>query len=79
VVTPPDAAPARPGTISIKVNPWAHVYIDGVLVGDTPLVRSYPPGSHKIRLVNEDVGKDESTTVTVETGVVAEVRRSWNE
>jgi hypothetical protein len=37
--------------ISINARPWASVYLDGELLGTTPLKdREIPPGSHSLRL-----------------------------
>ena len=53
-VTPVDAKIAL---ISVDVRPaWAEVWVDGKLVGPTPLQRAIPPGRHTIELKNEKYG-----------------------
>jgi len=47
-------APAS-GAALLRINsrPWAQVYVDGRLVGNTPqLALQLPPGEHNVRLVN---------------------------
>jgi len=73
---PPDA-PLHPGTLVVKVSPWAHIYVDGALAGDTPFARPYPPGEHTVRMVNDELSKDDTQTVTVVSGQAVEVRRAW--
>lgn len=53
------AAPAEPsaptsGTVSIAVQPWATIYVDGVQKGITPPMKklTLPLGEHEIRLEN---------------------------
>jgi hypothetical protein len=76
---PPDAAPARPGTLIVKVSPWAHIYVDGTLAGDTPFARAYPPGDHTVRMVNDELSKEETVAVTIVSGQPQEIRRTWGE
>ena len=40
----------------LKVNPWAEIYIDGKLVGKTPLQKpiQVPAGNHEVKLVNPE-------------------------
>ncbi len=49
---------SRVGTISLTVIPWAHVFIDDVPLGDTPLGRPVylSPGMHEIRLNHPEFG-----------------------
>lgn len=77
----PKAAPkaARPvtGRISISVRPFADVYIDGRLVGSTPVDSVVPAGKHTVRLVNKPRGRDETITVIVEPGKPVILEKSW--
>jgi Protein kinase domain/PEGA domain len=73
----PDAAPARPGTLSVRVTPWAYVFVDGKRLGQTPVTHGLPPGPHAVRLVNDALGQDETSTVLIESGRTATVRRHW--
>lgn len=47
------------GKAILKVNsrPWAEVYVDGQLVGKTPLQRPVYEGRHEVKLVNPDEGE----------------------
>jgi hypothetical protein len=51
---PPAEAAAEPrsGRLQIGARPWAHVLLDGVDVGSTPLALAVPAGTHRIRLVH---------------------------
>jgi serine/threonine-protein kinase len=51
VVPAPAPAEALPGTLKLRIVPWAEVSLDGRLLGTTPL-RPLPvsPGAHTIRL-----------------------------
>ena len=49
------AAPApTTGTLSIAVQPWATIYVDGVQKGITPPLKklTLPLGEHEVRLEN---------------------------
>ena len=51
-VVPPAAA--APGYITVNAEPYGEVYIDGVDVGPTPVVRyAVPAGAHTIKVVRE--------------------------
>ena len=60
--TPPTTttvAPApvqEPSYLTVVVEPWARVSIDGINIGQTPLGRiELDPGTHRITLVNDHV------------------------
>jgi hypothetical protein len=56
------------GFITVNANPYGKVYIDGVDIGDTPVVKSaVTPGKHTIRVQREGY-KPASETVTVDAG-----------
>lgn len=69
-----DAAGQRPelaktGRLELRIRPYATVYLDGRLLGDTPL----PPirvavGKHKLRLVNTSLGQDIEIQTVVKPG-----------
>ncbi len=45
--------PTEYGSLSVNTDPWSVVYVDGVKVGNTPLVRHrLTVGKHTIKLVN---------------------------
>jgi serine/threonine protein kinase len=70
---PPDATGR--GKISINVSSsWAHVYVDGKELGDTPLANvSLTAGTHTVRVQNTDLGIDATQSVTVSSGGSAQV------
>lgn len=67
-----------PGTLAFRVLPWASVYIDGVLVGTTPLdPLRVPAGSHVVRFTNDALQVEASQTVEVKPGETRMVRQEW--
>jgi hypothetical protein len=57
------------GTLSINAHPWAKVYINGVDMGNTPIIKhKIEPGKHKVKLVNDALGISETFTVKVDKG-----------
>jgi hypothetical protein len=57
------------GTLRVNSRPWAQVFVDGKLVGNTPqMAISLSPGSHKLKLVSPDLGLTKQMTVQVEKG-----------
>jgi hypothetical protein len=67
-----------PGFFSIDSRPFAHIYVDGHELGDTPLVhKSLPAGSHHVEAVRED-GKRKAFDVTVPSGAsAAAINVTW--
>jgi len=65
------------GELVLLIRPWAKVEVDGREIGVTPLDPiSLSPGDHKVRLINPDLGKDITRTVTIsasEKSVVKEL------
>lgn len=65
------------GELVLLIRPWAKVEVDGREIGVTPLDPiSLSPGDHKVRLMNPDLGKDITRTVTIsasEKSVVKEL------
>jgi hypothetical protein len=60
---------AQPGTLRINSRPWAQLYVDGQLVGNTPqLGLRVSPGEHSIRLVNAQFEMSKTFSVFVEPG-----------
>lgn len=56
------------GRLDLRIHPFAVVYIDGDSVGVTPF---HPPliltpGAHRLRLVNENMNVDYTTTIIIE-------------
>ena len=81
IAEPPDAAPApvAPGTLSVRVKPWAHVFVDGVQQRDTPLDLKLPPGRHEVRVTNDALAKDETLRIDVVSGETSTVAKRWDE
>ncbi len=73
----PKAVRPATGRISVSVRPFADVYIDGRLVGSTPVDSVVPAGKHTVRLVNKPRGRDEAITVIVEPSKPVILEKSW--
>lgn len=59
------AAPVGTGTFTIDASPYATIYIDDRVIGDTPLFKSaLPAGPHRLRAVRKD-GTTKSLEITV--------------
>jgi serine/threonine-protein kinase len=58
--------PARKGTLELRIRPFAEVYLNGELLGQTPLrAVSVAAGTHSVRMVNAELGMDVTKEVTV--------------
>jgi len=56
---------AKPGFLSLQTTPWTIVFLGKKNLGETPLSRvALPPGTHRLRLVNDE--KKLTTTIEVE-------------
>jgi serine/threonine protein kinase len=75
----PRAGKAAPGQLAVKVTPWAQVYVDGALVGETPRTVTLAPGAHQIRIHNPELGRTENRTVTIAPGEREEIRLRWTD
>jgi tRNA A-37 threonylcarbamoyl transferase component Bud32 len=53
---PPRLA-ATPGRLQVNVLPWAEVFVDGRSRGRVPIDIELPPGHHRIRLHNPQLGE----------------------
>ncbi len=68
------------GTISVFVHPWAIVFVDGTRLRQTPIANfELSPGKHTFQLVNDNLKKKESVTVTIRPGANPEIRKEWAE
>ncbi len=68
-VPPAHVVPAGWGSINVNAKPWAHVYVDGKSVGDTPLrLGRLRAGTHTVKLVNADLGLSTKLLVKVTAG-----------
>lgn len=69
-----DMAPAQPagrgnGTLQVNSIPWAQVFVDGRLIGNTPQMNlQLSPGIHAVMLVNPDFSIQKSFAVEIEAG-----------
>src|SRR5262249_4316742 len=62
-VQPPD------GRVSINAQPWAQVWIDGTLVGETPLANlAVSAGEHEVVFRHPQLGERRETTI-VKSGI----------
>ncbi|MGE3543643.1 MAG: protein kinase, partial [Kofleriaceae bacterium] len=67
-VRPEPTVPSRPGRYSIDSKPYAKIYIDGQLIGDTPVYQAeVPPGRHRVKAVLES-GKTKTFEIDIESG-----------
>ncbi len=60
---------AEKATLEFRVRPYANVFLDGKPLGQTPFsaVELFE-GTHSVRLVNAELGKEVTQTVTVKPG-----------
>jgi hypothetical protein len=66
-----DATAQRPGEkrmgrLQVTAYPVLTVYVDNKKIRDTPVDMKLPVGKHKLRLVNTELGKNETLTVTID-------------
>ena len=67
----------RPATIVVGAEPWAAVYLDGRRVGVTPQTIQTFEGSHKVVLVNDDLGKRKTYLIKLKPGARKNVSVTW--
>jgi serine/threonine-protein kinase len=68
------------GKLRIVVLPWANVWVDGKKKGQTPLpAMDLMEGSHRVRLANDQIGKDLTKTVRVRPGKESLIRLDWRQ
>jgi serine/threonine-protein kinase len=57
------------GTLTLKIRPWANVWVNKKKVGTTPLPPlSLKAGKHTVKLVNDELKVTRTQTVVVEAG-----------
>lgn len=60
------AAPPAFGRLSFDSEPWANVYVNGRLLGSTPLIEiQLPAGKHTLVLKNPEIGRTSSYVIEV--------------
>jgi serine/threonine-protein kinase len=74
---PASSSAAKRGELAIVVKPWALIWLNGKSLGQTPFREAIPAGRYRLRIANDDVGKDETTLVTVSPDQTTTVQRSW--
>jgi serine/threonine-protein kinase len=68
---PAAPAPRAKGTLRVNSLPWAQVFVDGKLVGNTPQMGlPLSAGRHKIKLVNPPLEMTKVVSVEIEPGQV---------
>ena len=59
------------GTLRLNSRPWAQVFVDGRMVGNTPVMNMpLSAGSHSIKLVNPQLGMTKNLKVKIQNGQV---------
>ena len=59
----------HPAFLSAETQPWTRVFVDGKLIGSTPLFRiKIAPGPHTVRFQNREQGLELSTSITPREG-----------
>jgi hypothetical protein len=67
-------AEARKGTLDVHVQPYADVFVDGDLIGTTPLAPiELAPGSHTVLLANSQLDVKRTKTVVIVGGKKARI------
>jgi eukaryotic-like serine/threonine-protein kinase len=65
----PRRLPTRPGSLDLRVSPWATVSVDGKAAGETPLAPlELSAGVHSVVLVNPDLRVTKTVSVRVTAG-----------
>jgi hypothetical protein len=69
-VPPPAARPsAEFGYLTLDTTPWSEVKVDGVSLGQTPIVRAkLPAGRHTVLLQNAERGVSTTYQISIEAG-----------
>jgi hypothetical protein len=71
--------PTGDATISIRVRPWAIVFVDHQRLRQTPVLGyTLPSGKHTIELVNEGKNRREKIEVNLKAGEEQDISRDWD-
>jgi serine/threonine protein kinase len=68
---------ASPGILDVAVSPWAHVTVDGVEYGQTPKKIPLSPGSHRVVLRNDELGKSKTVKVKIRSRETTPLVVDW--
>ena len=75
----PAKEPVGEATISIRVRPWAIVFVDKQRLRQTPIVNyKLPSGKHTIELANEGKNRREKIEINLKAGEEQEISRDWD-
>ena len=53
------------------------IWLNGKSLGQTPFRENVVTGRYRLRIANDDVGKDETVMVTVNPDQTTTVQRTW--
>ena len=54
------------GTLNVNARPWAEVFVDGTLIGETPIGNyALPIGAHELVLRHPEFGERRQTVLIV--------------
>lgn len=73
--TPSVPTTQRRGRLEVTAFPALTVYIDGTKRHDTPFETELTVGRHVVRLINRDIGHDETVVVTVQDNKLTKIDR----
>lgn len=72
---PSDRGSREPGRVTIDARPWCNVSLDGVALGQTPVVnRSIASGTHTVTCTNPELGRSRTVQIEVAPGETARTR-----
>jgi hypothetical protein len=67
---PPSHGTGLPGLLSVNTDPWARVFLDGRLLGTTPMFQSrVPGGAHQLKLQGAN-GRTVTRRIVVPLGMI---------
>jgi len=59
------------GTLRVNSRPWAQVFVDGRMIGNTPQMGiPLSVGKHNVKLVNKELGMSDKFSIQIESGKV---------
>jgi hypothetical protein len=74
---PPPAPPPAPGAVTVNAIPWGNVYLDGQMIGTTPVLNhAVPAGKHIVVIENPELKQKRRFSVDVSPGKVSKVTTS---
>ncbi len=66
------------GLLQVTVpDSWGLVYLDGKLLGQSPVRRVIPAGAHKLRIVNKPLGTSKTHRFILKKGKTHTIRQRW--